>query len=341
VANHLGTVHTDTVATADDARTLVPEIPYWFDEPLAIRSQIPVMLVSRLARRDVTVALSGDGGDELFGGYPGYYIVRAVNRMTAGMSPMLRRAFAGTVDGLVDGISALHSKLPAARRPELLANRVKQATTVVRAGGGIDRLYAQLYSATAGALPVLGASDEHPMRWQCFRHRDVVGDAIDRQGYFALLGTLIDGTLAKVDRASMAHSLEVRVPFLDHRVVEYAWRLPPAIKYCDKAGSKFLLRSLLYKHVPPELVDRPKKGFSSPLPEWLRGPLRDWAEDLLDERQLREEGLFDAAAIRTCWNAHLAASSDYWILLWNVLVFRQWRSFWESDRPCVHAPTFP
>ena len=341
VANHLGTIHTDTVATAADARALVPEIPYWFDEPLAIRSQIPVMLVCKLARRDVTVALSGDGGDELFGGYPGYYIVRAVDRMTSGLSPRLRRAFAGTVDGLVDGVAALHSKLPAARRPELLANRVKQATTVVRAGGGVSELYAQLYSATAGDLPVLGGREEHPMRWQCARHRNVVCDAIDRQGYFALLGTLIDGTLAKVDRASMAQSLEVRVPFLDHRVVEYAWRLPPSIKYRDKAGSKFLLRSLLYKHVPPALVDRPKKGFSSPLPEWLRGPLRDWAEDLLDERQLREEGLFDAKSMRACWNAHLDASSDYWILLWNVLVFRQWRSFWESDRACVHAPTFP
>jgi asparagine synthase (glutamine-hydrolysing) len=341
VAKHLGTVHTDVIATAADARALVPEIPYWFDEPLAIRSQIPVMLVCRLARRDVTVALSGDGGDELFGGYPGYYIVRAVHRLTARLSPLGRRAFAASVDGIVDGIAALHSKLPAAKRPDLLANRVKQATTVVRAGGDISELYAQLYSATAGALPLLGEKTEYSMRWQHAPHRDVVCDAIDRQGYFALLGTLIDGTLAKVDRASMAQSLEVRVPFLDHRVVEYAWRLPPAIKYCDKMGSKFLLRSLLYRHVPPALVDRPKKGFSSPLQEWLRGPLRDWAEDLLDERQLRDEGLFDPTALRSCWNAHLTASSDYWILLWNALVFRQWKSFWDSNGECVHAPTFP
>jgi asparagine synthase (glutamine-hydrolysing) len=340
VAKHLGTLHTDVVATARDARALVPEIPFWFDEPLAIRSQIPMMLVCRLARRDVTVALSGDGGDELFGGYPGYYIVRAVHRMTARLSPRWRRAFASSVDGLVDGITALHSKLPSTRRPELLANRIKQATTVVRAGGGIGELYAQLYSATAGSLPLLGAHAEHPMRWQCAHHCDVVGDAIDRQGYYALLGTLIDGTLAKVDRASMAQSLEVRVPFLDHRVVEYAWRLPPAIKYRDTMGSKFLLRSLLYRRVPPALVDRPKRGFSSPLPEWLRGPLREWADDLLDEGQLRDEGLFDAVAIRACWNAHLTVSSDYWILLWNVLVFRQWRSFWQSNEAPAQAQTF-
>jgi asparagine synthase (glutamine-hydrolysing) len=329
------------VASPDDAVALVPELPYWFDEPLAIRSQIPVMMLCRLARGEVTVALSGDGGDELFGGYPGYYIVRAVDRATAGWSPMSRRALAATVDGLVGGVAALHRLVPAARRPELWANRVKQVTAVVRAGGGISELYAQLYSTTAGPLPLIGATDEHPMRWQAPRHREVVTDPIDRMGYFALLGTLADGTLAKLDRASMAHSLEVRVPFLDHRVVEYAWRLPPALKYCNRGGSKHLLRRLLYRHVPPELVDRPKQGFSSPLPVWLRGPLREWADDLLDERQLREEGLFEPAAVRACWNQHLAVASDYWQLLWNVLMFRQWRSYWEADHDRRQAETTP
>jgi asparagine synthase (glutamine-hydrolysing) len=296
------------------------------------------MMLSRLARREATVALSGDGGDELFGGYPGYYIVRAVHRATAGLSPTLRRLAAGTVDGLVAGVTALHGSVPAAHRPGLLANRVKQITAVVRAGGGISELYAQLNSTTAGPLPLIGATDEHPMRWQAPQHRDIVIDPIDRMGYFALLGTLVDGTLAKWDRASMAHSLEVRVPFLDHRVVECAWRLPPALKYCNQAGSKHLLRRLLYRHAPPELVDRPKKGFSSPLPVWLRGPLREWAEELLDERQLKEEGLFEPTAVRECWNQHLAAASDHWQLLWNVLMFRQWRSYWESDHDRQHHP---
>jgi asparagine synthase (glutamine-hydrolysing) len=123
------------------------------------------------------------------------------------------------------------------------------------------------------------------------------------------------------------------VPFLDHRVVEYAWQLPPAIKYANKTGSKHLLRQLLYRHVPRELVDRPKKGFSSPLPVWLRGPLRDWAEDLLDERRLDEEGLFDARALRTHWNQHLSAASDFWQIIWSVLVFRQWHRHWEAEDP--------
>ena len=337
VAKHLGTTHSDVIVSSADAIALVPELPYWFDEPLAIRSQIPVMLLCRLARREVTVALSGDGGDELFGGYPGYFLVRALYRATAGLSPVSRRLVAGTVDGLVNGVTALQEVMPSAWRPELFANRVKQATAVVRAGGGISELYAQLYSTMAGSLPLLGATEEYPMRWQAPEHRDIVADPIDRMGYFALLGTLVDGTLAKVDRASMAYSLEVRVPFLDHRVVEYAWRLPPALKYDKKAGSKHLLRQLVYRYVPPELIDRPKKGFSSPLPLWLRGPLREWADELLDERRLEEEGLFDAATMRSCWKQHQAASCDYWQLIWNVLVFRQWQSHWQSDP--VHQPS--
>ncbi len=331
VAKHLGTDHAEVRVTADDAVALVPELPCWFDEPLAIRSQIPVMLVSRLARGKVTVALSGDGGDELFGGYPGYYLVRAIDRITGGRSAPSRYLMAGAVEGLVAGLTALQSVVPAGRRRDLYANRIKQATAVVRSGGGISELYAQLYCTMAGDLPLTGTEGEHPMRWQSAEHRDIVGDPIDRMGYFALLGTLIDGTLAKVDRASMAYSLEVRVPFLDHRVVEYAWALPPEVKYAKKAGSKHLLRRLVYRHVPAELVDRPKKGFSSPLPVWLRGPLREWADDLLDRRQLEDEGLFDAGAVLGCWQQHVAATSDYWQLLWNVLVFRQWYSYWRSS----------
>jgi asparagine synthase (glutamine-hydrolysing) len=165
-------------------------------------------------------------------------------------------------------------------------------------------------------------------------------------GYFALLGPFSEGTLTKVDRASMAHSLEVRIPMLDHRVVEYAWRLPPALKCTNKSGSKPLLRRLLYRYVPRELVDRPKKGFGSPLPMWLRGPLREWTEQLLDERRLKEEGLFESAAVRQYWSEHLGAASDHSQLLWNILMFQQWRSCWELDRapsavalvqPATHA----
>jgi len=331
VAKHLGTSHSELVVSSNDALALVPELPYWFDEPLSIRSQIPIMMLCRLARRDVTVALSGDGGDELFGGYPGYYIARAVHRATAALSPALRRLAAGTLDGMVAGVTALHGMIPLAHRPGLWGSRVKQITGVMRAGGGISELYAQLYATTAGTPPVIDAADEHRMRWQAPEHRDAVADSIDRMGYFALLGPFSEGTLTKVDRASMAQSLEVRVPMLDHRVVEYAWRLPPALKCSNKSGSKPLLRRLLYRYVPRELVDRPKKGFGSPLPVWLRGPLREWTEQLLDERRLKEEGLFEPTAVRQYWSEHLAAASDHSQLLWNILMFQQWRSCWELD----------
>lgn len=341
VARHLGTAHSELMVSSADALALVPEFPYWFDEPFAIRSQIPAMMVSRLARRDVTVALSGDGGDELFGGYPGYKIVRAVHGATAGLPPPLRRRVADLADGLIGGITALHGLIPQAHRPGLLANRARQIIGVLRAGGGIGEYYAELYSAVAERPPLSGMVEEYPMRWQAPQHRDVLTDPIDRMGYFALLGTLVDGSLAKWDRASMAHSLEVRVPFLDHRVVEFAWRLPPALKYRKGAASKHLLRQLLYRYVPAELVDRPKKGFSSPVPVWLRGPLRGWAEELLDERQLAQEGLFDPAVVRACWSQHLAAANDHWQLLWSVLMFRQWHAYWNSDRPSAHDSAAP
>ncbi len=331
VAKYLGTDHSELVVSSDDALALVPELPYWFDEPLSIRSQIPIMMLCRLARRSVTVALSGDGGDELFGGYPGYYIARALHRATGGLSPTLRRAAAGALDGVVASVAALHGLIPAAHRPALLVSRVEQITSVLRNGGGISELYGQLYATTAGTPPLVDAANEHRMRWQEPQHREVVGDPIARMGYFALLGPFVDGTLAKVDRASMAQSLEVRVPMLDHRVIEYAWRLPAALKSTNKFGSKPLLRRLLYRYVPPELVDRPKKGFGSPLPVWLRGPLRAWAEELLSEKRLKEDGFFEPTAVREFWKQHLSTASDHSQLLWNVLMFQQWHSYWHAD----------
>jgi asparagine synthase (glutamine-hydrolysing) len=331
VAEHLGTAHTELVASAADALALIPEIPYWFDEPFAGRSQIPTMVLAGLARRAVTVALSGDGGDELFGGYPSYYVVRAVVRAIAGLPPPLRTLVVGGVDGLAAGVTALHGVIPARRRPGLPINRVKQITAALRAGGGVNELYAQLYTTTAGPLPLMGEMEqEHPMRWQTPQQCNLVADPIERMSYFAILGTLVDRTLTKVDRSSMSYSLEVRVPILDHRVVEYAWHLPLALKCYNRKGGKSLLRHLLYRYLPRHLVDRPKKGFSSPIPVWLRGPLRPWAEELLDEQHLKSEGFFEPSAIRACWNKHLAASNDYWKLLWSVLMFRQWYWFWES-----------
>ena len=293
--------------------------------------QIPAMMVSRLARRDVTVALSGDGGDELFGGYPGYTIVQRGARGHAGLPPPLRRRVAAPGRRL-DRADHRPSTaiIPQAHRPGLLANQCPADHRRPARRRRHQRVLRRALQCRRRASATQGRVSGRSTRCAGRRpeHRDVVTDPIDRMGYFALLGTLVDGSLAKGDRASMACSLEVRVPFLDHRVVEFAWRLPPALKYRSAAGSKRLLRQLLYRYVPGELVDRPKKGFSSPLARlaaWPaarvgRGPARRAAAG--PGRPLRSR------CVRACWSQHLRPPQDHRQLLWSVLMFRQWRGRW-------------
>ena len=327
VADQYRTNHRVEQVASDDFG-LVDTLARLYDEPYADSSAIPTYRVCQLARKHVTVALSGDGGDELFGGYPGYYIVRAVHRATAGMAPMSRRALAATVDGLVGGVAALHRLVPAARRPELWANRVKQVTAVVRAGGGISELYAQLYSTTAGPLPLIGATDEYPMRWQAPRHRDVVADPIDRMGYFALLGTLADGTLAKLDRASMAHSLEVRVPFLAHTFVDWAATVPVGLKLRGVTG-KYLVRRAIEPWLPAGALDRPKQGFALPLSAWVRDDLGRYAERVWDDSGASRDGPLEPAAVRALFAEHRTGRADRSQMLFAVAMF----SLWWGQRP--------
>lgn len=329
VADHLGTSHTEFQVSPADALDLVPELPRWFDEPLANRSAIPTLMVSALARRQVTVALSGDGGDELFGGYKAHYTAASVAQAIRFIPGPLRSMAADMVDGLVAGARALLGVLPAHSRPALSLNKVGQIAAVVRASGDVNALYGALRNATLAPSALFAGARERAVRWLAAEHAELVPDTMERMGYFDLISLLVDSILTKVDRSSMAHSLEVRVPLLDHRVVEFAWRLPPALKYGRKAESKRLLRSILYRHVPRELVDRPKRGFACPIAIWLRGPLRPWAEELLAERHLKENGHFDGARVHACWNEHLRGTSDHWRLLWGVLMFEQWRRHWD------------
>ncbi|MBI2884520.1 MAG: asparagine synthase (glutamine-hydrolyzing) [Candidatus Methylomirabilis oxyfera] len=340
VANHLGTAHTELLVSPRDALDLIPELPRWYDEPFGSRSQIPTMLVSRLARRQVTVALSGDGGDELFGGYKRYYATLAVARKAGSMPRLLRDLAANAVDDLFPAVRALHGIVPAAIRPNLPLNWMTRITAVARASGDVNALHRQLrsFNVEPSTLLVPGAV-ERPARWQTTSHVGAVSDPMERLGYFELLTVLVDSILTKVDRASMAHSLEVRVPILDHRVVEYAWRLPPALKFgTTVADNKPLLRRLLYRYVPRDLVDRRKHGFQSPIAVWLRSPLRTWAEELLDERRLKENGFFEPALVRRCWNEHLRGTGDHWKLLWDVLMFQQWYEYWVIGRDCAFDP---
>ncbi len=326
VAEHLGTDHTELYVSPGDAREVIPELPEMYDEPFADSSQIPTHLVSRLARREVTVALSGDGGDELFGGYNRHlwgprvwsamrWMPAPVRRGAAAAGRALSRdtwnALGGLADGLVPGGTGL-------RRPGEKIHKLAGVLPSRDAAEMYDRLDGQWHHP--GSL-VRGLS--HTPRPS--HERLTAGDAdfASRMMYADLVGYLPDDILTKVDRASMAVGLEVRVPMLDHRLVEFAWRLPMDLKIRDGTG-KWVLRRVLYRHVPKELVDRPKTGFGFPVGEWLRGPLRPWAEQLLDARKLRDQGFLAPDPIRRAWQRHLARDADLAHELWSVLMFQAW-----------------
>ena len=330
VAQHVGTDHTELCLTGDDARSLVPRLPEIFDEPLADPSQLPTLLVSQLARKQVTVALSGDGGDELFGGYNRYvYGVRVLKRVNRIPRPVRRCV------GLGIG-----------RLPGATWDRLDRAASILMPGvsGGRVRERMQKMGDLMMASSEQGMYRSLLSAWQ--EPNCVVpgyGDATDRNG--EILGSgepahlldrmmladqttyLADDLLAKLDRASMAVSLEVRAPLLDHRVVELSWRLPRAMKLRGNVG-KWILRQVLYRHVPRDLVERPKMGFSVPIDRWLRGPLRDWADGLLSPDALARGGLLNPGPIVAAWtdlkNGQRASGSS----LWAVIMFQAWRSRW-------------
>src|SRR5207248_4369494 len=214
-----------------------------------------------------------------------------------------------------------------------------QIAAAVRETGDFNAIYRETRNAALAPSTLFVGAAERRVRWEAPQHVGVVSDVMERMGYFDFLTLLADGILTKVDRASMAHSLEVRVPLLDHRVVEYAWRLPPTLKYGRRSENKRLLRGLLYRYVQRELVDRPKKGFSSPIALWLAGPLRAWADELLDERQMKENGFFDSSRVQALWREHRRGISDHWRLLWGILMFEQWRRHWGIAR--AGDPTEP
>ncbi|HSL20187.1 MAG TPA: asparagine synthase (glutamine-hydrolyzing) [Vicinamibacterales bacterium] len=331
VAGHIGTDHTELMLTGEDACSLVPRLAEIFDEPLADPSQLPTLLVSRLARREVTVALSGDGGDELFGGYNRYVFgARVLPRVNRLPRPIRRRVAAGI------------ASVPAATW-----NRLQRVAVVVGGGAAEHRLgerihkignvmhaetvggmYRSLLSAwQRPAALVAGDADEY----------DPNADALDRSGPEGLLDRMMladqahylpDDLLAKLDRASMAVSLEVRAPLLDHRVVELAWRLPQRLKLRDGVG-KWALREVLYRRVPREIVERPKMGFSVPIDRWLRGPLRRWAQPLLAPDALADGGL-DPAPVWRAWRDLQEGRRQSGAELWTVLMFQAWRERWVA-----------
>jgi asparagine synthase (glutamine-hydrolysing) len=325
VARHLGTDHTELRVTPEDTRAVIPRLAELYDEPFADSSQIPTFLVSELARRRVTVALSGDGGDEIFGGYNRYVAGTRLWRRLAGVPLPIRRGAAGLADAIPPRVwdrtgAAIDRLLPARRRGLISGNRVQKLATVLDLGS-IDEMYARLVSTWPDPGRLVLGGNEPEVPWRAVR-ADLPRPA-DRMMLFDLLGYLPDDILTKVDRASMGTSLEVRAPFLDHRVVEFAWRLP--LRQKIRGGvSKWLLRQVLERHVPQSLIERPKHGFGVPIDAWLRGPLHEWAEDLLSEERLGREGFLDPAPVRSALREHLQGKRNRQHELWTVLMFESW-----------------
>jgi len=323
VAGHLGTDHTELYVDSRQALDVIPRLPQFYDEPFADSSQIPTFLVSEMTRRQVTVALSGDGGDELFAGYNRYVMGRTLWNRLKPLPLGLRKTIARTMCAIPPGMwERVFAPVPRRYLPAQIADKMYKLANVL-AVSGPDALYRHLVSQwddpesivlnghePKGALWDAGMGDDFP-------------NVVERMQCWDILTYLPDDILTKVDRASMAVALESRVPLLDHRVAEFAWSLPFDMKIRQGQG-KWLLRQVLYRYVPKELIERPKMGFGVPIAAWLRGPLRDWAEDLLDEGRLVREGFFAPVPIRRKWEEHLSGRRNWQYPLWTVLMFQAW-----------------
>lgn len=329
VARHIGTDHTELYVSADDARAVIPLLPAVYDEPFADSSQIPTYLVAKLARSHVTVALSGDAGDELFGGYTRYFLAGSAWKRLAGVPRTVRRIGAAAIRSLTPhawdslyGHAAMF--LPHRYRQRQPGDKLHKAASVL-ASDSAAVLYRQLVSHWEPAEVVIGATEPATALAESW---PFLTSLTEQMMAWDTVTYLPDDILAKVDRAAMAVSLETRVPLLDHRVVEFAWRLPLRHKVRDGKG-KWILRQVLYRYVPRELVERPKMGFGVPIDSWLRGPLRDWSEDLLQESRLRREGYFQPQVIRKKWSEHLSGRRNWQYHLWDVLMFQSWLDKWK------------
>jgi asparagine synthase (glutamine-hydrolysing) len=323
VATHLGTDHTELYVDPAHALEIIPRLPEWYDEPFADSSQIPTFLVCELTRQHVTVALTGDGGDELFAGYSRYFLASNIVKGSNIAPTWPRRWFAS----LLRRVSAttwdrIFAPIPRRFRPPQPGNSLHRLAVRI-APDDPDALYRQMISHWHEPdLLVLGSKEPRRYLWDS-ESRTTVPDFVERMQYLDTLTYLPDDILTKVDRASMAVALEARVPLLDHRVVEFAWKLPASFKIRSGQG-KWLLRQVLYRYMPRSLIDRPKMGFGVPLDSWLRGPLREWAEYLLDGGRLYRQGVLNPVPVRDRWEAHVNRGQNWAYPLWNILMAQAW-----------------
>ena len=321
VAERLGTIHHEHYVTVREARDVIPLLAAMYDEPFADSSQIPTYLLSRFTRRDVTVALTGDGGDELFGGYNRHIIAPQLWQQIRRLPRPLRSITAGPLSRLPPGFwSHLRHVIDGKGRP-FFGAKIQKGLRIATTAESADDIY-------------LSFVDEWSQEHNPARHLPAVEDGFDlelgpeaddaiRMMYCDAVSYLPGDILAKVDRASMAVSLETRVPFLDHRVADIAARIPLKMKIQGGRG-KVILRKLLSRELPPALFERPKAGFAVPIGEWIKGPLRPWAEELLDANRLKDEGWFDVPIVLRRWSAHLSGKRDSTNALWAILMFQAW-----------------
>lgn len=326
IAKHLGTEHCELYVTPNQALDVVPQLPKLYCEPFSDSSQIPTFLVASLAREHVTVSLSGDAGDELFAGYNRYVMTENLWGRLSQTPQALRHVAANGIGLLSPNIwnkvlNPLQGLLPNKHRMAGIGDKLHKAANVL-GSKSVDELYLGLVSHWDPSEIVIGGQE--PLTCLNGGFLNLKGlDDIQKMMALDAITYLPDDILVKVDRAAMGVSLETRVPFLDHRIVEFAWRLPQNFKLREGVG-KWALRQVLYRYVPNELIERPKMGFGVPIDSWLRGPLRDWAENLLDEKRLMQEGYFKPAPIRKKWAEHLSGKRNWQHHLWDVLMFQAW-----------------
>lgn len=326
VAQHLKTDHTELYVTSEQARNVIPKLASMYDEPFADSSQIPTFLVCEMSRKNVTVALSGDGGDELFAGYNRYTWGAKIEKLQHRVPAFLRHALSkGLRLPSPDMWDRLLSPLSGRFLPNMIGDKIHKAAPLLGMDDPLD-MYRSLVTHLENVMP--GILELEGSGWA--RTKEVTGlNFVEQMQLLDSVTYMSDDILTKVDRASMANSLEVRVPLLDHRVIEFSWQVPQNLKI-KNGQSKHILREVLYRHVPKEMIERPKTGFAIPLNEWLRGPLKDWAADLLNTPALYEDIGLDKKAIHTCWQEHLSGKRNWQYQIWAVLMLAGWHEEWHS-----------
>lgn len=329
VADHLGTEHTEFYATPEDALEVIPKLAELYDEPFADVSQIPTYLVSKLARQHVTVSLSGDAGDELFCGYNRYLLTNRIWRYLGKMPLWTRNIISScilflspsTIDAVAEPIFRLLPKKYKSLSNQL-GDKLHKSANVIKAKDGAD-LYRRFISLIQDPENYVIGSSESATTPPGINNELQSNNDLEQMMLTDILGYLPNDILTKVDRAAMGVSLETRVPFLDHRVVEFAWRIPMKHKIHNSEG-KWILKQILFKYVPKDLIERPKMGFGVPIDSWLRGPLRGWAAALLSTERLKREGFLQSTEVQKLWQEHLLGYRNWQYQLWNILMFQLW-----------------